>query len=364
MRRRTTLAALGAAAALAAGAAPAHANAPALEPALERAVDAGSPGALVLSRTDGRTVAGAAGLAATDPRRPARPRDRFRAGSITKSFVATIVLQLASEHRLGLDDTVERRLPGLLPGGGAITLRQLLNHTSGLADYVADPRVNEPFVRDPDFRWPPRELAEIAATLPPIAAPGAGWSYANTNYLLLGLVVERVTGRSLRSVMRQRILRPLRLRRTSLPDRTAIAGRHLRGYLPEGGRLVDVSGYSPSSAWAAGALVSTQRDIATFYRALLRGRLLPPAQLAEMRTIAPVARLGRGGYGLGLLRIRLSCGNAWGHDGETLGNASLAVSSPDGRRQAVVTLNRTGLTPELQRAELALLDAAFCRDRG
>lgn len=327
---------------------------------LQRVVDAGSPGALVYARSGDRTVSAAAGRSSLRPRRAARPTDRFRAGSITKSFVATVVLQLAAEGRLGLDDPLSRWLPGQLPNGDAITLRQLLSHTSGLAEYTGDPRVNEPFAGDPGYRWQPSALAGIAATIPPAAAPGAKWAYANTNYLLLGLVVERVTGRSLRRVLHDRILAPLRLKGTSFPAGPRIGGRHVHGYIPQGGRLLDVTGYSPSSAWAAGALVSTTRDLATFYRALLGGRLLPAAQLKAMRTVAPVARLGRGGYGLGLLRLRLSCGTAWGHDGELLGNSTFAVASPGGRRQAVVVLNRTGLTTALTKAELRLLDGAYC----
>ena len=253
----------------------AHAAAPGAKPrsALQRVVDAGSPGGLVFARSGNRTVSAAAGRGSLRPRRAARPSDRFRAGSITKSLVATVVLQLAGEGRLGLDDPAERWLPGLLPAGDAITLRQLLSHTSGLAEYTSDPRVNEPFAQDRAFRWRPRALAEIAATLPPTAAPGAEWSYANTNYLLLGLIVEQVTGQPLRRVLRNRILTPLRLKATSFPDGPRIGGRHLHGFIPEDGRLLDVTAYSPSSVWAAGALVSTTRDIATFYRALLGGRL-------------------------------------------------------------------------------------------
>jgi D-alanyl-D-alanine carboxypeptidase len=190
------------------------------------------------------------------------------------------VLELASERKLALDDSVERWLPGIVPNGGAITVRQLLNHTCGLADYA--PEEDGTFISrvlaDRHKTWEPRELIAIATAQPPHFAPGARWSYSNTCYILLGLIVEAASGNLLKAELRARILTPLRLRATSLDTNPRIAGRHAHGYSRFGARRrFDISVLNQSWAWAAGAIVSTADDPARFYRALLGGRLLPPA---------------------------------------------------------------------------------------
>ena len=255
------------------------------------------------------------------------------------------MLQLADEGRLSLDDPVARHLPGLVPGGEAITLRQLLSHTSGLAEYGSQPEILDS-LGDPSFTWSGRALAELAAKLPPA---GPGFHYANTNYVLLGLTVEAVTGRRLPVVLRHRILRPLKLRATSFDTSPGIEGPHLHGHVVVDGKPEDTEAISPSYAWAAGDIVSTARDLATFYRALLRGRLTSRAALREMRT--PVT----GVYGLGLFRVKTRCGVAYGHDGELLGTTTLALASRDGRRAAVAAAG-------VQGADLVgLAEAAYCR---
>jgi D-alanyl-D-alanine carboxypeptidase len=234
---------------------------------------AGAPGSSALVHHHGHTRVAAAG--------EVRPDDRFRIGSTTKAFTATVVLQLAGEGRLRLDDTVQRWLPGALPYSGDVTVRQLLSHTGGVPD-VLPPVLDELLHGDRLRAWSPQELVAYAAARPR-TAPGV-WAYSNTDYTLLGLLVERVTGHRLERELARRIVRPLRLRDTSFPVRSpAIPGRHARGYsLGEDGRLHDVTRYSPSGAWAAGNGVSTLRDLERFQRALLGGRLLRPAQLREM----------------------------------------------------------------------------------
>jgi D-alanyl-D-alanine carboxypeptidase len=335
-----------------------------LQQALDALVAAGGPGALVLVRDGNRTIRLTSGLGNLARRTPMRSSDRFRIGSVTKTFVATVVLQLVGERKLSLDDTVERLLPGLVPGGGAITLRQLLNHTAGLFDYLedGDPTALEPYRQGKvAYRWTPRQLVAIATAHKPHFAPGTSYTYCNTCYVLLGLIVQAATGNSIGAELRQRIFTPLRLDETSFDSEPRIARAHAHGYLLLGKRrLGDVSVISPSFAWAAGAIVSTGDDLARFYRALLGGRLLRPDLLRAMETTVAFGPGPR--HGLGLLAPRLSCGLAWGHDGEFPGYTTVALNSKDGKRQIVlfVNLERTSFSKPVDRAFERLIQTAFC----
>ena len=319
-----------------------------LQQQLDGVVEAGAPGVVGLVRTGERTWQGASGLGDLRANRPARAGDRFRVGSVTKSFVATLVLQLVGEGRLGLDDNLERWLPGLVPGGEKITVRQLLNHTSGLYNYTDD-------LPEPPRRFQPRELVAIATGHKPLFAPGTQFSYSNTNYILAGLLVERVTGQPLADQLQQRIFQPLGLDDTELPTtQRALAGPHARGYAPPDkdwqvsdgpARLVDVTEMDTSWAWAAGAMVSTTADLARFYQALLGGQLLTPEQLKQMRTTVDASQVGHGTrYGLGLEVLRPGCAvELWGHGGSLEGYQTTAFSTPDADRQLVMATN---LNPE------------------
>jgi len=265
--------------------------------------------------------------------------DRFRIASITKTFVATVVLQLVAEGKLRLDDPVGRWLPRVVPNGGAITIRELLDHTSGLFNYFGDTTFVRAVIARPGRIWPPRRLVAIAASHPPLFPPGAGWSYSNTNYIVLGLVVEAVTGATVDQELQQRLFQPLGLTATSFPTGTRIEGAHADGYigfatLPGLRSLVDTAPVSPSLAWAAGAIVSTGDDVTGFYAALLGGRLLPPYLLAAMKTPARGAP-----YGLGLLRADTPCGPAYGHEGDLLGYRSFVYARPNGTRVALIMAN-------------------------
>jgi D-alanyl-D-alanine carboxypeptidase len=309
-----------------------------LREALDALVAAGVPGALVLVRDGDRTIRLAAGYGNLARRTPMQSSDRFRIGSETKTFVATVVLQLVGERKLALADTVERWLPGLVPGGGTISVRQLLNHTSGLFDYAEDKMV-ERQLDNPMKVWAPRRLVAIATAHAPLFSPGARWSYSNTGYILLGLIVEKASGKSLGAELRERIFAPLRLRATSLDTRPQIAGRHAHGYTRyRKSRLTDISVVSPSLFWAAGAIVSTADDLLRFHRALFRGRLLHPRLLAAMKTTVPVTPQQR--YGLGLIVSRyVRCGVFFGHGGETFGYETFTDSRSDGKRDLVIAVN-------------------------
>jgi D-alanyl-D-alanine carboxypeptidase len=340
-----------------------------LQRGLDHVVAAGVPGAVLLVRDGRRTIRYTSGHGRLKPTTPIRARDRFRVGSITKPFVATVVLQLVGEHKLALEDTVERWLPGLVPDGESISVRELLNHTSGLFAFGGDRDFVTQAFHDPLRVWTPREIVAIAAAHPPTFAPGTGWSYSDTNYFVLGMIVEAATGRSLASELHRRIFAPLRLRATTLPTGPGIAGRHAHGYFLR--PLEDVTLGSPSVQWAAGALVSNADDLARFFRALLGGRLLRPDFLQLMTTTVAAPLLGPGNaYGLGLQKLPEPCGALWGHTGASPGYVADALNSKHGRRQVVVLVNATGplsaaglfgLPTRAAHAVDRLIDTAYCR---
>jgi D-alanyl-D-alanine carboxypeptidase len=310
---------------------------------LDQIVAAGAPG--VAARvTDERGVTQAAsGVADQETGRSMRPGLHFRVGSVTKSYVATVVLQLVGEGRLSLDDTVERWLPGILPYGDQVTVRQLLNHTGGVPDYVVGPYAR--LYTDPEAKlhaYSPEELVALVADRPASFPPGTAWAYSNTGYVLAGMIVEAVTGSPLDQEVRRRIVRPLRLRNTVFPvDAPSISRPFMRGYgFPAGqqqGPLLEFTEYNPSMAWAAGAVVSDLGEVQRFFRALLRGRLLPPHLLAEMLTPFPTG--GGYGYGLGLVIFDTPTGRMIGHAGAIPGFRNSVMSSEDGRRQIAVMMN-------------------------
>jgi D-alanyl-D-alanine carboxypeptidase len=323
-------------------------------------VAAGAPGVLVVVREDGRARREARGFADRGRSRPIAAGDRFRIGSVTKTFVAALVLKLAEDGRLRLDDPVERWLPGLIPNGRAITVRHLLSHTAGLFDYVEDPRV----FRDPDRRWDPRALVSIALDHPAVRSPpGRKFAYSSTNYLVLGLIAERAGGAPLAQQLRSRLFEPLGLRETSfVPGR--VRGRHVHGYRAPShqgivtGAPVDTIRQPAWWTWAAGGIVSTADDLQRFFAALLRGNVVGPALTRELETLVPA---GRQRYGLGIATFPTPCGRAWGHTGNVLGTVAVAWNTSDASRQVVVVVNTYPLSPELEAAVRRVQLAAFCR---
>ena len=336
-----------------------------LQKSVDRLVAAGVPGAILVVREGKRAIRISSGLGNVGNQTPMRPGDRFRIASQTKTYVATLILQLVGEGKLRLSDSVERHLPGLVPNGQGITIRQLLNHTSGLFDYENDPRVFAPYLNgDLAHYWPPRKLVEIAVSHDPLFAPGARQLYSNTNYILAGLIVTTVKGHSLRAELSRRIFRPLHLHRTTFPTRPGIAGAHAHGYFIVGSPpATDITEIRPF-VWAAGAIVSTAADDLSFYRALLSGRLLRADLLRAMKTTVPVKNAPAGsGYGLGLTRSATSCGRvAWGHDGAFGGYYSLSYSSNSGQRQAMlmVNLDQTSWTKRVSTLFYKIIDKAYC----
>jgi D-alanyl-D-alanine carboxypeptidase len=333
-----------------------------LEPLLRHVAEAGAPGVLLLLQDGTGTRVRVHGLADRDRAVPVRVGARFRVGSVTKTFVATVVLQLVAEERIRLGDTVEEWLPGLVPGGRRITVRQLLSHTSGLFDYVEDPRVFAPYARDPGHVWDPRRLVEIAVSHPPPFPPGRRFAYSSTNYVLLGLIVEQATDTSLEQQLQGRIFEPLGLDRTSFSS--VFVGRNFvhghRAPSHQGvvtGPPVDISDQAATWTWAAGAIVSSAEDLRRFFASLLAGRLLPPRLLREMETLVPA---GRQRYGLGLAVFPTPCGDAWGHTGNVQGTVAVVWNRKDATRQVVLVVNTYPLSGELEAAVRRVQIAAFC----
>ena len=331
----------------------ASAAAPAgVQQVLDRAVtEGGLPGTIAEVRDGGRRWFGTAGVADLGTGRLRQQRDRFRIGSTTKTFVATVMLQLAAEHKVGLDDPVERWLPSV---GTTATVRQLLGQTSGIFNYVQDPELLATYV-GPAFMEhrfdsvTPEQLVRIAMAHPPVFEPGTDWAYSNTNYVLAGMIIERATGRTLATEVTRRIIRPLGLTGTSMPvgDDSSISGPHGRHYskllVPDpDARVYDVTEMNPSWGWGAGNMISTTDDLATYFRALLAGRLLPPAQQREMFTTVPThGWLDNSTYGLGVASVTLSCGRTvWGMGGAIHGSWSYTFGIRDGRH--VLTTNVNG----------------------
>ena len=292
-----------------------------------------APGAVLHVRSPSLGAwTGVAGLGRIAPETLMRRGDRFRAGSIAKVLVAAVVLQLAERGRIAL----EARLPEVLPAevvrrfptAADVTVRMLLGHRAGIPEWTS-PTVDRQIARRPETVWTVAEILDLAAAQPPVFSPGTGFSYSNTGYTLLGLVIERATGRSWRGEVTRRVIRPLRLTRTSLPapGHRWIEGAHARGYAQVGGRIVDMTRVDPSMAGAGGggALVTTVQDLARFLDALLAGRLFRRHQtLRQMLAMSPAQdEGGLVGYGLGIERHVLPGGvELIGHLGGTAGYRS------------------------------------------
>ncbi|WBB57567.1 serine hydrolase domain-containing protein [Verrucosispora sp. WMMD573] len=315
-----------------------------LRAALAAVPAAGVPGALVAVRDGRRDWRDAAGQAFLTRPRPMQPQLRHRIGSVTKTFVATTVLQLVDEGRLDLDDPIGQWLPDVVPGelGAQVTVRMLLNHTSGIGNYTntmigSYAAINQMQVTT----YAPTDLVAIGLAMPPTNAPGTRFSYSNTNYVLAGLLIETITGNDAAGEVQRRILRPLRLTGTSFPGTDPrIRGPHSGAYFAPFG-VRDVSEFNMSWAWTAGEMIATTADLNTFFRALLGGDLLSPTTLEEMLTGVPMLpeQPEAGSYGLGIYSLPTPCGEFWGHDGAVIGHLTYSMHSRDGTRQVSSGIN-------------------------
>ena len=334
--------ALGAAGGGAASAAPSKGEAESLKSRAQGLVEAGYPAALAaVSDSKGESAGVAVGKGSLETGQAPPMDGEVRIGSNTKTFVAVVVMQLVQEGKVGLDEPIETYLPGLIKGEGIdasrITVRQLLQHTSGLPDF------DETLFGTTDvfqYRYhyvTPRDILDSALSKPAQFEPGTQWKYTNTNYIVLGMLVERVSQRPVGEQIDQRIVKKLGLSHTYFPapGEEKIRGTHPRGYHLNGeGKLEDITEMDPAWGWAAGAMVSTPSELNTFFQAVFDGRLLTQASIDEMKNGAVDASsyLGPGTvYGLGLIGRSLSCGGtAWGHGGSIHGYQTDNAVGPDG----------------------------------
>lgn len=304
----------------------------------------GAPGALAEVRDRRGSTVLTSGVANVKSRAPVHRDSRFRIGSMTKMFTATAMLQLVGEHRVDLEAPVERYLPGVVRGNGndgrVTTVRQLLQHTSGLPDFL-DYLKPQDVVKDPLAHHDTRDLVNMALEHPPVFEPGTDWDYSNTGYLLAGMIIEKVTGHTYGEEIRERIIEPLHLRETYVPCSSAIPGPHPRGYAQPGedAPLLDITKIDPSVGGTAGGMISSSTDVNRFLGALLRGDLLRPAELREMMKTRPTGNADGRAYGLGLESRPLPGGGLyWGHTGDFLGYETMAGATVNGR-QATVMVN-------------------------
>ncbi|MFE2182563.1 serine hydrolase domain-containing protein [Streptomyces sp. NPDC059455] len=359
----------------------------------QKAADGGSLGVIVrVDRGKGSPVEIVRQAAWTKDDHRIAADDQFRVGSNTKTVTATLVLQQVAAGRIGLDDPVEKWLPGLVKGGEGITVRMLLNHTSGLGDFLLTPEFLPSLTGREQRTWRPEDLLAITPEQDPPSGPGEKYSYSNANYVALGLILEKATGNSLAKLIERKITKPLGMKDSFLATNAdwPTGKQHVTGYEPDAERLkdilsptvdlpegvgfagperpdnnIDTASIDPSWSWAAGAMVSTAQDWQRFLTALMSGELLPEAQMKQMRTTVAAPEEG-GGYGLGLMKVNTPCGTVWGHTGGLPGYSSEIYTDASGHRSvAVLTSTNFGIKEKTAAtADKALVEAASCQMLG
>nr|WP_199809283.1 serine hydrolase domain-containing protein [Streptomyces sp. NRRL S-244] len=333
--------------------------------ALKNTTAVGAPGAMVRITGSGAPLTSAVGVQDRTTGAAMDVNGRFRIGSVTKTFSSVVLLQLVDEGKISLDAPVNKYLPGLLPDD-RITVRHLLTHRSGLSDYtnaMFDKTVpGFEAVRNKVFTY--QELVALSLREPRTTEPGVSYQYSNTNFVVVGMLIEKATGRGVAKEYESRIIKPLKLKNTSyVHPSTAIKGAHLHGYLhPDeaGAPLVDSTEQTVSWAQSAGAMISNAADLNTFTSALLGGKLLKPGTLDAMLTMTPTDAAKTRFYGLGLRRYDLSCGTSvYGHTGTVQGFYTYAFSTRDGKRSLAAVAN-TSNKGEANTALGGTLEGAFC----
>ena len=330
-----------------------------LKATIQTLVDNAYPGALAAKTDkDGNTVGATAGkgnLATGE----APPLDgEVRIASNTKTFVAVLIMKMVEEGKVKLDEPIETYLPGIVKGQGVdgkkITVRQLLQHTSGLPDF-GDGQLDYFAIRN-DY-VSPRDVLDGVLSRPAQFAPGAKFQYNNANYVVLGLLAERVAKRPIAEQIETKIVKPLGLKHTYMPapGEKTIRGKHPHGYHTRDGKpgkLEDITEADPSWEWAAGSMISTPSELNKFMQSVFDGSLLSQASISEMKKSVPAPEMG-GEYGLGLIGYKSSCGVVWGHSGNNPGYHSLSAVRSDGTAATIVVTSM----PSVNAKEVEMIKA-------
>ncbi|MGP4104893.1 serine hydrolase domain-containing protein [Nonomuraea sp. KM90] len=356
---------------------------PELQKAIQAIADAGFLGVQARVNDERGEWVGSAGQRKLGANAKPPANGRFRIGSSTKPFVATLVLQLVADGKIGLDAPVADYLPAFKLDR-RINVRMLLQHTSGLYAYTGEFRPDgsvEPGIPAGGKEWAdarfktyqPEELVRFGLSRPARFEPGTSWSYSNTNYTLAQLLIEKVTGHSIAEEMKRRILGPLKLRGTVLPGASPeLPQPHPHGYFryqDAAGqwKVIDVTRQNPSMTAAAGDMISTTKDLQTFFSALNGGKLVPANLLAEMRKPHPKSATPFGNYGLGIYVQDMgpNCGTVLHHSGATAGGyVSVLYGTPDGKKTLTASITFGDAAPDLDQAfpeaRDNLLKQVFC----
>ncbi|HEY8516082.1 MAG TPA: serine hydrolase domain-containing protein [Candidatus Binatia bacterium] len=337
-----------------------------LDRALQDVVAApdGPPGAIAVVQRGGRLEVFTAGLGDVAQRRRMRPTDHMRVASVAKAFSGAVALSLVDRGLLSLDDTLGELLPGLGNGWESVTLRDLLNHTSGVPSFTSSLEFAERIDAFPRVPVPPRALVEYVADEELEFEPGSRYSYSNTDNILVGLMAEAATGRAYQHLLAARVLSPLGLRQTSLPSGYRMPRPYIHGYDVAPGLPFDVSeilaaGYT----WASGGVVSTPLELNRFIRAYAGGKLFGGEARAQQLEFIPGASSeppgpGRNSAGLGIFRYETDCGTLYGHTGNIFGYTQFAAATLDGRRSVVVSVNEQ-ISPGIRDDVFELLHRAY-----
>jgi len=327
----------------------------------------GPPGAIVTLYRDGRLTVLRAGR--SDVRRRGAPRasDHMRLGSVTKAFSGAVALRLVQEGKLGLDDTIAERAPGLPAAWGGVTVRQLLNHTSGLPNFTTSQGFVDDTGADPQGFVSPMHVIDWVRDDPLVFAPGSSYAYSNTDNIVVGLIAEAVSGQSYARLLSQTVFGPAGLRATSFPSVVTLPRPFLHGYdVAPGKKPEDLStAVSPSWAWASGAAVSTPAELNLFVRDYLGRRFFGAAQQRQQLRFVPGGASsppgpGRNAAGLAIFRYQTRCGTVYGHTGDFFGYAQFAAATADGKRALTTSLNISAPQGGLLRRLRTVQTTAVC----
>jgi D-alanyl-D-alanine carboxypeptidase len=341
----------------------------AVQRGLERLVAArgGPSGAIATLHRDGRTTVLRAGRADVKRRGKPRATDHMRIASVAKAFSGAVALRLVQEGRLGLDDTIGRWLPSLPAAWASVTVRQLLSHTSGLPDYTQSKGFARQAQRKPRGYVAPIQIVDWVRADDLVFAPGSRYEYSNTDNIVVGLIAERVTGRSYGDLLSTLVFAPAGLTRTTFPTRRISLPRpYIHGYAVAPGEAPqDVTTFlSPSGAWASGAIVSTPADLGAFMRAYLGQRFFGAAQQREqlrfVRGSSSPPGPGTNSAGLAIFRYRTRCGTVYGHTGNFPGYVQWAAATADGTRSVTTSLNIPAPTGALLKRLRSVQATAVC----